>query len=290
MRQPLGQHFLKNTGVITQIIDALDLRTGETVVEIGPGEGALTFPLAERCAKFDCKLIAIEKDEALVKKLRNWKIKKLIGDVTIMHGDALEEIPKLFTSWQIHRGSLPAGRHGQIEPQMTDIKIVGNIPYYITGKLLRTISELEHKPKCTVLMVQREVAERIVTKPPHMNLLAAATQIWADAEIIALLKQKDFDPPPEVESAVVRLLSAKRLAPCLPAGRLSADKLAHYYSFIHVAFKQPRKTLLNNLCGGFDISKSQIIDTLKGSGWNEKTRGQELGIAQLLNLTNKFFN
>ena len=95
---------------------------------------------------------------------------------------------------------------------MTATKIVGNIPYYITGKLLRIISELEHKPERTVLLIQKEVALRICATPPDMNRLAASVQFWADAEIIAHVPRNDFSPAPEVDSAVV-VLNAKIITP-----------------------------------------------------------------------------
>ncbi|MBI2406246.1 MAG: 16S rRNA (adenine(1518)-N(6)/adenine(1519)-N(6))-dimethyltransferase, partial [Candidatus Harrisonbacteria bacterium] len=138
MPQLLGQHFLKNKAVIQKIIAALDLKSGETVIEIGPGKGALTIPLARACADAGISIIGIEKDIAFVHELNNLKIASL----EIIHGDALKELPML-----ISRHTLTANRY----------KLVGNIPYYITGKLLRTISELEIKPSRTVLMIQKEV-------------------------------------------------------------------------------------------------------------------------------------
>lgn len=255
MSRFLGQHFLKNKTVIKKIIGALDLQRGDVVIEIGPGRGALTIPLVEQCHEVGCSLIAIEKDPELGASLG-----KIIGDrlkniVKISTGDALKLLPSI--------------THNLVP---TAYKIVGNIPYYITGILLRVISELNPRPIKTVLMVQKEVAERVAAKPPTMNLLSAATQIWANASIIARLKPNDFDPPPKVSSAVIVLTTRP--------SSLTMHDMQNYYNFIHRAFKQPRKTLLNNLTN----NKEDVLMRLKQLGYTEKTRAQELSIEQLLQL------
>lgn len=255
MPQKLGQHFLKNKSVIQKIIAAMDLQPGETVIEIGPGKGALTLPLAKACADTGCHIVAIEKDASLASELA---ASKIIG-LEIITGDALRELPRLTSS---------------LQPRTSNFKLVGNIPYYITGHLLRVISELgTQKPERTVLMIQKEVAERLTAKPGHMNLLAAATQIWADISIIATLKPKDFDPPPKVDSAVVTLESKKQ--------NLESRTTEKYYRLIHAAFKQPRKTLLNNLSEGLEQKKGEMMEMLKKHGFTEKTRAQELSIDTL---------
>lgn len=283
--QPLGQHFLKNQDAITKIIGALDLRAGETIIEIGPGRGALTAPLAEACARIGCKLIAIEKDAALATTLTATLAKPLHLQsppsddrkiVEIVTGDALKELPSVIASTRSNpvEHEIAASSTPRNDEQLV-YKIVGNIPYYITGQLLRVISELKVKPALTVLMVQKEVAERVAAQPPKMNLLSAATQIWADVNILFSLSSKDFDPPPKVQSAVITLGDR---------GHVREDReLKNYYHFIHVAFKQPRKTLLNNLA-----KDSRGWDLLQQLGYTEKTRAQTLTIAELLLLSQHF--
>lgn len=273
MGQKLGQHFLKNTSAITRIIDALDLQREETVIEIGPGRGALTLPLAERCAEIGCKVVAIEKDDALFHRLISLQVDKL-KNVDIVRGDVLTELSGVVATYQL--------------TNLKTYKLVGNIPYYITGALLRTIGELEHKPLRTVLMVQREVAERVAAQPPHMNLLAAATQIWADVEILFTLPPEDFDPPPKVESAVITLKIKHQ------SSKIEKEELNFYYRFIHAAFQQPRKTLLNNIMPKMRTDadtanqKLEILDMLQKFGYTEKTRAQELSIEQLVALSRIF--
>jgi len=257
MNKLLGQHLLKNESAIKKIIAALNIKNNETIIEIGPGRGALTFPLINVCRETNSKLIAIEKDPHLAKSFgENTQLP--ISNFQIMEGDALKIIPETTKSSKLKAQSY---------------KLVGNIPYYITGKLLRVISELENKPELSILMLQKEVAERICAKHPKMNLLAAAVQFWAEPKILFTLKPADFDPPPEVNSAVIRLES-----------RIMNDELGimeKYYKLIHIIFKQPRKTLLNNLKEGLTAPKGEIESALKSLKIDLKTRPQNLSIEQI---------
>lgn len=261
--QRLGQHFLKNTDAIKKIIATLDVQPGEIIIEIGPGKGALTLPLVENSAS---KIIAIEKDEILADEL-NKKIKEQgLENLEIIKGDALKILPDL-----IHNSQF-------IIPN-SNYKIVGNIPYYITGKLLRTISDLKNKPKNCVLMVQKEVAERISSVPPYNNLLAAATSIWADVKIILKLKATEFDPPPEVDSAVIQLVPNKKI--------LSEKELTDFYKLIHVIFKQPRKTLVNNIKDGLGLSREEIEKLLNSINLPLNSRPQDISVENILELAKK---
>ena len=260
IRKHLGQHFLINKSAIKKIITALNLQPSDTIIEIGSGKGALTFPLLEECKKIGGKILAIEKDPQLAGDLelgiRNYR------GIEILRGDVLKILPTL-----IHNSSF-------IIP---NYKIVGNIPYYITGKLLRILSELENKPSLTVLMIQKEVAERICAKPPRANLLAAVVQFWAEPKIIFTLKPRDFNPPPKVNSAVIELESRIQ--------SLESRTIKNYYKLIHVIFKQPRKTLLNNLGAGLKMPKNQIEIALKSLKIDPNSRSQNLSLDQIKGLS-----
>jgi 16S rRNA (adenine1518-N6/adenine1519-N6)-dimethyltransferase len=225
----LGQHFLDDPSVVAKIIKALDLKAGDTVFEIGAGHGELTFPLAQACKENGVELFAIEKDRELAAALRENPGAK---DVTVVTADAL----KFFED-------APA--------RSKQYKIVGNIPYYITGHLLRIVSELPIKPERCVLMMQKEVAERLAAEPPKMNRLAASVQFWAKAKTITAVSRQQFTPPPEVDSVVIALEAI--------AGNTSI-KSEDYYRAVRILFAQPRKTVLNNLAAGEG----------KGSGTKEK--------------------
>ena len=256
MKKSLGQHLLLNKTAIQKIVQATNPQRGELIIEIGPGAGALTLPLIKKCGVVGAGLIAIEKDAALAQKL---KIKK--EGVKIIAGDALKILPAIMQEslFMIH-----------------NYKIVGNIPYYITGKLLRIISELEYKPALAILMIQKEVAERIIARPPKMNLLAAAVQYWATPQLLFNLKPGDFNPPPMVSSAVISLT---------PNGKTNGSKTTDsYYRLIRALFKQPRKTILNNLKSGLSITSKEATEILKKESLNPNDRPQNLSIEQIKNL------
>lgn len=256
----LGQHFLKNKNVLQDIARSLNVEDNDGVIEIGPGHGELTeFILKEISKKENSKLMLIEKDIKLYKKLLD--AFSLRGNIELIHHDALKFIPKLFTNHQL---------------QFTNYKIVGNIPYYITGKLLRIISELDPLPKKIVLLIQKEVAERVCATPPHMNLLAASVQVWAEPKILFHVPRHDFSPPPDVESAVIILNSAS--SPQLPA--------PSYYKFIKTLFKQPRKTIMNNL--SLEHPKEQITSALKTFKIPLEARPQNLSMNQIASLSQVF--
>lgn len=247
MAKFLGQHFLKNTAAVRKIIVALDIHADETIVEIGPGHGELTIPLMEATKKAKAKIITIEKDKKLADDL-SAKIKQLgYGDeIEVVSGDALvflKNAPKRF-------------------------KLVGNLPYYITGHLLRIMSELQPSPERAVLMLQREVADRICASPPKMNRLAASVQFWAETKIITRLSKTDFSPPPEVESAVIEI-SARNPVP------KDGDR---YYSAVRALFAQPRKTILNNLSAAVDGKKADLVGLLGSIGIKPEMRPQNLTI------------
>jgi 16S rRNA (adenine1518-N6/adenine1519-N6)-dimethyltransferase len=280
----LGQHFLKNSGVIKKIIAALEPRPGERIIEIGPGHGELTIPLAESSSETGVKIIAIEKDkklaEALVARIENLKLK----NVEVVAGDVLDILKTITAS----SSSAPtqAGRVPGI------FKIGGNIPYYLTGHLLRIVSELEAKPERAVFMIQEEVARRIVVAPPRMNRLAASVQFWADAKIIARVPREDFSPAPKVDSAVIELRAKARTGKNSTSITTAAAPTSdQYYAMVRALFAQPRKTVLNNLFEGQDVysnhhgkietpekNKEEIAKILEKIGINPKSRPQDMTV------------
>lgn len=263
--EKLGQHFLINKNKINKIIDSLELKSGDTIIEIGPGHGELTSGI--RNYELGIRVIAIEKDKKLINDLqKNFSKNK---NVKIIEGDALKILPKI-------------PKNQNLKPKT--YKIVGNIPYYITGYLLRIIGELKNKPSLIILTIQKEVVERIVAKPPKMNLLAASVQFWAEPEIIDYILKKDFKPAPEVDSAIIKLIP-----------KTQNLKLKTYYSLIKIIFKQPRKTILNNILeakkDGYQrkkMRKEKIIEKLNKVGVNSNDRPQNLSIEQIKQLSTLF--
>jgi len=254
-RKNLGQNFLTNKNKIGKIIRALELKNGDTVVEIGPGHGELTKEIITRSREQETRIIAIEKDGALAEKLRG-EVGRYGDFVEIITGDVLKILPSLIRN--------------------SGYKVVGNIPYYITGFILRTLGELKNKPKIIVLTVQKEVAERITAKPPKMNLLAATVQFWAEAETLDIIPKSDFSPKPKVDSAIIKLIPRET----------GADPV-RYYSLVRTIFKQPRKTVLNNLS---PLAKNRkfIEEKLKKNGIGAGCRPQNLNILQIKRLAEEF--
>jgi 16S rRNA (adenine1518-N6/adenine1519-N6)-dimethyltransferase len=256
--QKLGQHFLKNTAVLQVIVDTLEVQKGEAIIEIGPGHGELTMPLIQVVKKFGGTIISIEKDRTLIPALVALSEREKASLFTIVEGDVLKQLPDI--TGTLHR-----------------YKVIGNIPYYITGKLLRVISEIQNKPERTVLLMQKEVAVRICAAPPDMNRLAASVQFWADPVIVASVPKADFSPPPDVESAVI-VLQRKKSAD----GQSIAPE--HYYRAVRAIFAQPRKTLLNNLSQeiGKSVKKAQLEKDLEGMGIDPASRPQDLTVERII--------
>ncbi len=266
MGKYLGQHFLINKNKLRKIIEVLDLKLNDTIIEIGPGHGELTRELKVKSLKL--KVVALEKDKKFVQVLQ----KKFASDrnIKIIEGDVL----KILKSYVLI---------------LKSYKLVGNIPYYITGYLLRILGELKNKPLLTVLTIQKEVAKRICALrqaqgKPKMNLLAASVQFWAEPEIIDYISRRDFKPQPKVDSAIIRLDPKPFTLNAKP-----------YYKFIKVLFKQPRKTILNNLVEANKreylrekMRKEEIIKKLTQAGINPSNRPQNLTLKQLLKLSTLF--
>ena len=254
--QRLGQHFLSNDLVLRKIVGALALESGGLVIEIGPGRGALTIPLAAACNAAGCDLVAIEKDASLASALVVQFAP--MAATEIVQGDALKVLPSVIATAAKKR---------------KDYLVVGNIPYYITGKLLRILSETTIKPQQCLLMVQREVAERMCAVAPAMNRLSASVQFWAEAKIIAMVPRQDFTPPPKVDSAVVLLAKKSVPLPIAPE---------RYYRAARAVFSQPRKTILNNISAAMTgIPKSEIETLLEKAKIKPENRPQDLSIEQI---------
>jgi len=234
---------LVNRAALKKIAKALEIKKGETVIEIGAGGGSLTREIL----KITDKVIAIEKDPRLVREL-NFRFP--IPNFQIIDGDAREVLPEIVRTLKNY----------------IRYKIVGNISYYLTGQLLRIFQQLKNPPKLIVLTIQKEVAQRITAQPPKTNQLAAIVNLWAKPKILFHLKPQDFTPAPKVSSSVIRL-------EIFPKARRQKNE-AQLIALIKTGFEQPRKTLLNNLSRKFP--KEAVLKALRALNFDEKTRPQEL--------------
>jgi 16S rRNA (adenine1518-N6/adenine1519-N6)-dimethyltransferase len=248
----LGQNFLISKNVLRKIVEAAEISKKDTVLEIGPGIGNLTIELVKRAKK----VIAVEKDkrmiEILKEMLEGWKVR----NIEIVQGDIL----KIRNSQFVIRNSY---------------KIVANIPYYLTSRLIREFLETKNKPESMILMVQKEVAQRICAKPPKMNLLAVSVQFYAKPKIISFVPKDCFWPKPKVDSAILKISNLKTKNPKI-------KKL--FFKIIKAGFSQPRKQLINNLSNGLKIEKEKVKKWLLENGIKPEKRAENLSIEDWLKL------
>jgi 16S rRNA (adenine1518-N6/adenine1519-N6)-dimethyltransferase len=257
-RKPrLGQNFLADVGAAEQIVDALGDVSQSVVVEIGPGKGALTQVLARRAGK----LIAVEVDRMMSTELRFRY--RLQPHVEIIEADVL----KLDFRTLLNRTIGPLNDLRPLKPSRA--RVVGNLPYYITSDILLRLFEFYDQFDMIVIMVQREVADRIAARPGTRDygMLSATAQLYTKVENLFTLPPGAFIPPPKVHSSVLRMTVAPRFA------ELQVDP-AKFIAFLRTAFAMKRKTLLNNLKK--DYPEERIRSSLKAAGIRADVRAEAL--------------
>jgi 16S rRNA (adenine1518-N6/adenine1519-N6)-dimethyltransferase len=255
----LGQNFLIDKGVLGKIMAAADLKVGDIILEIGPGTGILTQELAKKAGK----VIAIEKDYKMVEILK--ETAKNLRNVKISQGDILT-----VGNWGLGIGD--------------SYRVVANLPYYIVSPVIRKFLESENPPKEMILMVQKEVAQRICSKPPHMSLLAASVQFYAKPEIISFVSKSSFWPQPKVDSAILKISNIKS---AFNQRRKSAFN-QRFFRIVKAGFAQPRKQIVNNLSKGLKIDKEKIKNWLLKNKIQPQRRAETLSIQEWLRLTKTF--
>ena len=257
----LGQNFLTDHSAARRIVDALGDVSNRTVIEIGPGQGMLTDLLVKRARK----VIAIELDHILAAQMR-------MRYATLQNVEVLES-DFVTVKWQSMVGRRPGPLHDLRPTQPETVDIVGNLPYYVTSDIVLRILREHESIGQAVIMVQREVADRITAEPGSRDygLLSATTQLFARAEKLFTLSPSSFDPPPQVYSSVVRLTMAPR------ATELNVDPDA-FQEFLKLAFAQKRKTLANNLKQRY--GDKAVASALKAAGVRADARAEALGLDQ----------
>lgn len=244
-KKSMGQHWLEDDASLEAMLQAADVSSGDTVLEIGPGLGTLTRKLVERAHS----VIAVEFDERLAQELPG---RVTAANLRVIYQDIL----------RFDLTELPPG-----------YKVVANIPYYLTSNLLRVLSESANPPRQVSLLIQKEVAERVAAKPGDMSLLSVTAQLYWQVELQRLVPAELFTPPPKVDSQIIAL--TYRHVP------LFADvdtKLL--FRIVKAGFGERRKTLRNSLSGGLQLDKSAVEDLLRDAGIDPGLRAQSLTLEQ----------
>lgn len=259
-KKQLGQNFLKNTDIVKKIIDASDIKPDDTIIEVGPGTGILT----EELVKTGAAVIAIEKDFELISLL-----KKNVGEpknLKVIHQDALWFDLAQFKSY----------------------KVVANIPYQITSPLIRKFIEAENKPELLVLMVQKEVAERICAIPGHSErgLLTIIVEFYADAEILFEVSRQEFYPVPKVDSAVIKIKPKVHPRGVREEVKPVDEKL--FFKIVKAGFASKRQQIHNSLSATLRFDKTKTSDLLKRANIESTLRAEDLTLDQWLKLYSVF--
>ena len=296
----LGQNFLVDKRVLGKIIEAANLGKEDTVLEIGAGIGTLTLELAKKAKK----VIAVEKDPKMCEILH--ETMKGYENVEIIQGDILKlEIFNfqfsIFKQKPNAKNQMPKTK---CKIQNTRYKVVANLPYYITSPVIRKFLEAENPPSEMILMVQKEVAQRICARPPRMNLLAVSVQFYAEPKIVSYVSKNSFWPSPKVDSAIIKIARNKN--------QETVNKEL-FFKIVKAGFSQPRKQILNNLSKGLALRSSTAAHSKPSpnglalsspnglklekeavQGWLLKNniqptqRAETLSIRDWINLTNTF--
>lgn len=259
-RKPkLGQHFLVDRAAAARIVAELGDISQSTVLEIGPGRGALTALLARQARR----VIAIELDRVLAAQLR--MNLALVPNVEIIEGDILAvDFDTLF-------GPKPGSTRPGLNSAPDQVRVVGNIPYFLTSDILLRLFHYRRHFYTILLMVQREVADRLAAQPGHSEygLLSATAQLYSQVEKLFTLPPGAFAPPPKVHSTVVRLTIAPRLE------TLRVPE-AEFISFLKQSFAQKRKTLWNNLKNAYE--PALLRSALQKASIKPTARAEELSL------------
>lgn len=253
LKKGLGQNFLSDPVHLDRIVAAAELTKEDVVIEVGPGVGTLTSRLASQAGR----VVAVELDASLLPALRE----TLAGfdNIAIVQGDIL----------QLDPGQLPMVNS---QSAIDRYKVVANLPYYITSAAIRHF--LTAAPAATLLVftIQREVAQRIVAKPPDMSLLAVSVQYFARPEIVARIPAGAFYPPPKVDSAILRLRPWDQ-----PPVDAPDDA---FFAVVRAGFGQRRKQIRNALRANLSLAQDQVDDMLAHAGIDGQRRAETLALPE----------
>ena len=267
-KKSLGQNFLKDESVLDKIVLAGELMAEDNVLEIGPGEGALTKKLVENVKR----VVAIEKDSRLadenssLQQIQNscnkpasptGRQELVQAELKLYFGDILDvNLPSILEENNFDKNKY---------------KVIANIPYYITGKILRLLFQQKPLPSNIVLLVQKEVADRIEAKNSRQSILSLSVQYYADVKIIDYVSRDAFEPAPKVDSAILKIT---------PFQNTEDDQKneENFFKLVKMGFSSPRKVLINNLKNGLKVSRAKMEKIFLESGLDINIRAEKLQV------------
>ena len=258
-KKSLGQNFISDTNLLTAIGEDSGVTDNDFVVEVGAGAGTLTSIIADRCKQ----MVSFEVDESLKERLLALQEEK--DNLKVVFQDIMEvDLRKLASLFE--------------EPSNFRYKVVANLPYYITTPIIFKFLEDSARLESLTIMVQKEVGERIVSKPNSgdYGALSAMVDFYGNAKIARVVKRQNFYPMPKVDSCIVRIdIDPKKFEGVSPQS---------YKKIVRVAFNNRRKTLVHNLTHDLGLSKDLVLGAFSNLGLNDKVRGEELSSAQFVAL------
>ncbi len=256
-----GQHFLMDEIVLQDMLDVAKVSSKDMVVEVGPGIANLTKFLIDKAGT----VLSVEKDPQFTNVLNS--LKKKHKNFSYVLGDILE------TDMDTMLGD---------RTKKANYKVVANIPYYVTGKIVQYFLQQEHKPTSMTLLMQKEVAQNLTTKQGSLNLLAISVQLYADVELVEIVPARKFYPAPKVDSAVVHIELFKK-----SKYNLDAQTEKKLFKILRACFTGKRKQIHNTLANNFGIPKDKVQTILKKLKLDHQLRPQQLSIDQWIKLTNE---
>jgi len=252
-KKSLGQNFLTDESIAKKIVESANISKTDNVLEIGPGKGILT----EYLAGSNARILAIEIDQRLIESL-----KKNFENIEIIEGDILKiNIPELIE-----------------ENNFQNYKVVANLPYYITSKIIRLFLETKYPPSEMIFMVQKEVGERIIAQDEKESILSISVKFYADPEILFEVPRENFEPVPKVDSVVIKI---KR------KNKIPDVDIKKFFSLVKAGFSAKRKMLNNNLIN-LGYSKTELLEILKKAGLEPTVRAEKLRVVDWVKIFDNF--
>lgn len=238
----LGQNFLTDKNVAIDMVNALEIKNGDDVVEIGPGHGVVTRLLLEISGSLDVSIHAVELDPRLCQELQNLYTGR--KEIEIIKDNILDWLPGFSTD--------------------NNLKIIGSIPYYITSPIIHKIIKMRSVPNTVVLLMQKEVAEKIKSTVPDSSYMSSFVQTFFDVKYLGKVPSKKFNPEPKVDGGILKLTRRDIV--------FNADFIRKYEGFLHRAYSNPRK-MLNKIFKKEELERGTI---------DEHLRAQNLGATEWL--------